>query len=175
MLSLSFTIAQTQDIDPLVTLVNSAYRGEISKQGWTTEADLLDGYRTDAAELQRLIASNDSMIILCKSGKELIGSVHIQSNEELVYLGMLAVKPTLQGGGVGKQLLQTAELAAQQNWVVSKFVMAVITTRQELIAFYERRGYQRTGTIKEFPINPALWTPKVAALQLELLEKIVTA
>jgi len=95
----------------------------------------------------------------------------LQKIEQQVYLGMLAVKPSLQGSGIGKQLLQAAELAAQQTWTVNKFVMAVITTRHELIAFYERRGYQRTGIIKAFPVNPALWMPKVEGLQLELLEK----
>lgn len=170
-LKLSFIKAEPQDAEQLAALINSAYRGEASKQGWTTEADLLDGYRTNTAELARLLASDDSMILLCKNSEELIGSVHLQKNEEKVYFGMLAVRPTLQGRGIGKQLLLAAELAAQQIWSVSTFVMAVITSRHELIAFYERRGYRRTGSINDFPLNPALWTAKVSGLQLELLEK----
>jgi len=170
-LELYFGKAELEDAERLAALVNSAYRGETSKQGWTTEADLLEGLRTDAAELVQLITSHDSMILICRNNAELIGSVHLQKTEQQVYLGMLAVQPSLQGRGVGKQLLQAAELAAQQTWTVNKFVMAVITTRHELIAFYERRGYQRTGIIKAFPVNPALWMPKVEGLQLELLEK----
>jgi len=86
---------------------------------------------------------------------------------------MLAVSPPLQGCGIGKQLLQAAELAALEAWAVNRFTMSVIPQRLELIAFYERRGYRRTGISKAFPENSELWTPKVDGLRLELLEKMV--
>ncbi|MDD2802451.1 MAG: GNAT family N-acetyltransferase [Methylococcales bacterium] len=172
-LTLTFSKAQQQDAEQLAALVNSAYRGEVSRQGWTTEVDLLDGRRTEAAELERLIADANSIILLCKHASELVGSIHLERNVEQVQFGMLAVNPSLQGRGIGKQLLQSAELAAQQAWPVNTFIMAVISSRHELIAFYERRGYRRTGITKAFPVNPALWTAKVADLQLEFLEKSV--
>lgn len=173
MLELIFSRAETADTEQLVTLINSAYRGESSRQGWTTEADLLDGRRTDSDEILSLLADDDSMIVLCKAGEALVGSVHLQRTGEQVWIGMLAVSPRLQGGGIGKQLLQAAEQAACQAWPVSRFGMSVIACREELIAFYQRRGYRRTGASKAFPVNPALWTPKVADLRLELLEKIL--
>lgn len=165
------TLATTQDAEQIAALVNSAYRGESSKQGWTTEADLLAGLRTDAEEILRLLLSDDSMFLRCKVEEELVGSVHLQKQAEQVCLGMLAVSPLLQGRGVGKQLLAAAEHAARETWGVKKSVMTVISCRSELLEFYERRGYRRTGVSKKFPVNPELWTPKVADLRLEILEK----
>lgn len=167
--------AEKRDAGQIAALINSAYRGESSQQGWTTEADLLAGLRTETEEILRLISSDDSMFLLCKAEAELIGSVHLQKQGEQVCLGMLAVSPLLQGRGIGKQLLLAAEQAAQQTWGVSKSVMSVISCRNELIAFYERRGYRRTGASKAFPVNPELWTPKVADLRLEILEKVLSA
>jgi ribosomal protein S18 acetylase RimI-like enzyme len=88
---------------------------------------------------------------------------------------MLAVNPSLQGHGIGKQLMREAERTALQTWGAGKAVISVISCRNELIAFYERRGYRRTGISKAFPVNPELWTPKVADLRLEILEKILPA
>ncbi len=165
--------AEKQDAEQIAALVNSAYRGESSKQGWTTEADLLAGLRIDIEEILRLISSDESMLLLCKAKAEVIGSVHLQKQAEQVCLGMLAVSPPLQGRGIGKQLLEAAEQAAQETWAVNKSVRSVIASRSELIAFYERRGYRRTGVSKAFPVNPELWTPKVADLRLEILEKVL--
>ncbi|HEY8099037.1 MAG TPA: GNAT family N-acetyltransferase [Methylobacter sp.] len=172
-MTLSISKAEKQDAGQIAALINSAYRGESSKQGWTTEADLLAGRRTDAEEILRLISTDDSIFLLCKTKAELVGSVHLQKQGTQVYLGMLAVSPTLQGKGIGKQLLEAAEQVAQETWAVNKSVMTVIACRIELISFYERRGYRCTGLSKEFPANPELWTPKVADLRLEVLEKVL--
>jgi len=170
-MTLSIAKAEKQDAERIAALVNSVYRGESSKQGWTSEADLLSGLRTNAEEILRLISSDDSMVLLCRAEAELIGSVHLHRQAEQVCLGMLAVSPSLQGRGIGKRLLAAAEQAAQEAWAVNKSVMSVISCRSELIAFYQRRGYRRTGVSKAFPVNPELWTPKVADLRLEILEK----
>ncbi|WP_333872875.1 GNAT family N-acetyltransferase [Methylobacter sp.] len=172
--TLSIYKAEKRDAGQIAALVNSAYRGESSRQGWTTEADLLTGRRTDAEDILRLISNDDSMFLLYKAGAELSGSVHVQKQAEQVDLGMLAVNPSLQGRGIGKQLLEAAEQAALETWGINKLVMTVISRRDELIAFYQRRGYQRTGASKEFPVNPELWMPKVADLRLEILEKVLS-
>ncbi|TAK60866.1 GNAT family N-acetyltransferase [Methylobacter sp.] len=172
-LTLSISKAEKQDAGQIAALINSAYRGESSQQGWTTEADLLAGLRTDTEEILQLISSDDSMILLCKAEAELVGSIHLQKQAGQVCLGMLAVSPPLQVRGIGKQLLEAAEQAAKQTWAVDKSVMSVISCRNELIAFYERRGYRRTGVSKVFPVNPELWMPKVAGLRLEILEKVL--
>ena len=168
-----FFKAEVRHTEQLVRLINSAYRGESSRCGWTTEADLLDGQRTDSEEILGLLADSNSMIMLCEDGGKLLGSVHLQKIADETHIGMLAVSPPLQARGIGKQLLQIAELTAIQTWETKRLVMSVIPYRLELIAFYERRGYKRTGVSKPFPIKPSLWTPKVADLTLELLEKIL--
>ena len=111
------------------------------------------------------------MILLCQLKDDVIGSVLLQKKETAAYLGMFVVKPGLQGGGIGKHLLQTAERTAQLEWNVRKIVMSVITLRPELIAFYQRRGYRRTGEVLPFPDDPAAGIPLVGNLQFEMLEK----
>ncbi len=169
--NLIFSMAKISDAEQIMALVNSAYRGESSMLGWTTEADLLDGRRTDIEEISRLLAHEDAIILLCKMDEILLGSVLLQQVDERVELGMFAVHPLYQGAGIGKQLLLKAELMAAQTWVAKRLIMAVISCRKELIEFYERRGYRLTGQCKPFPVNSALWTPKVDNLQLVYLEK----
>jgi len=169
--TLSFRRAVPADAPEIAALVNICYRGETSRQGWTTEADLLTGLRTDVEEISGLIVDDRFNILLCERGPELVGSVCIERQGEQAHLGLFVVRPNLQGQNIGKQLLAFAELTASQNWQVSKMAMAVISCRHELIAYYQRRGYQRTRIFREFPLNPALWQPQVENLQLEILEK----
>ena len=168
---LSFRKARIDETDFIVKLVNSAYRGESSKAGWTTEADLLDGQRTDPQEIAHLIQDENSVILLCIQGDEIIGSVNLQRKGEEAYLGMFVMRPTLQGGGIGKQFIQASEDFVRQDWESKKMTMSVITLREELIAFYERRGYQRTGEHQPFPKNVGNGIPKVENLEFEILEK----
>ncbi len=170
--SLSFRPARLEEAALIVKLVNSAYRGDSSRVGWTTEADYLDGQRTDEQEIQKLILDEKSMILLCLQGDEVIGSVLLEKKSmEAAYLGMFVVKPDLQGGGIGKHFIQAAEDIVQQRWGVTKMTMSVITLRMELIAFYERRGYRRTGDFLPFPDDPANGIQLVQGLQFEMLEK----
>ena len=168
-----FRKAVLTDAEAIVKLANMAYRGESSRSGWTTEADILDGLRTTVNEVERLIASQNTIILLYLNDSELCGSICLDMTQSAVHIGMFVVNPTLQANGIGKSLLAEAEKLAQRTWVVDKFQMHVITIRHELIAFYERRGYLPTGILSEFPVNPAIWQPKLADLQLEALEKIV--
>ena len=168
---LNFRLANTLDIEHIANLVNSAYRGDSSRVGWTTEADLLDGQRTDTDEISSLIESVNSVILLGVRDKEIITSLHLQQEGRHAHLGMFAIQPGLQGAGIGKLCLQQAENLVQQLWGVTTMQMAVITLRLELIAYYERRGYRNTGLLQPFPTSPRFGIPRVAGLQLTLLEK----
>jgi len=169
-----FKKAVLTDVEAIVKLVNMAYRGETSRAGWTTEADILDGLRTSVNEVEHLIASEDTIVLLCLNDDELLGSICVEKESAIAHIGMFVVNPTIQANGIGKRLLTEAESLAQHTWGIEQFQMHVITLRHELIAFYERRGYMRTGVLSAFPVNPDVWQPKLAGLQLEMLEKFIS-
>ena len=168
---LTFRKAREDEADLIATLTNSAYRGDSSRLGWTTEANLLDGQRTDSDEILSLIRNPQSMMLLCLQDNEVIGSLNLQKEGDSGYLGMLVVKPLLQGRGIGKEFIRAAELTALREWGVAKMTMTVISFRPELLGYYERRGYCRTGEFKAFPKDPRGGIPLVDGLQLEVLEK----
>lgn len=170
---LTFRIADKNDAPAITDLVNSAYRGDASRAGWTTEADLLTGVRVDAEDVRELIETENSLILLCLRDGVIIGSVNLLKTEDAAYLGMFAVNPLLQGGGIGKQFMQAAEELVKQRWGAKKMWMTVITTRHELIAYYERRGYQRTGRIVPFPAEVPEECRLVKDIQMEELAKIL--
>lgn len=172
--NLTFSYAHHTETAAIVALINSAYRGDISRLGWTTEADLLEGYRIDEAGILQLLDSPDSLIVLAKQRNYLLGSMLLQAVGRKVELSMFAVNPQHQRSGVGKKLLQQAEQTALETWQIHHSIMSVISCRHELIAFYQRRGYQLTEEVKHFPVNSALWMPKVERLQLAVMEKTLT-
>jgi predicted N-acetyltransferase YhbS len=168
-----FRRASKNDAEALAALVNSAYRGDSSRAGWTTEADLLGGQRTDVAEIAHLVGQADSVLLLCVSGGEIVGSVHVEKvDAATAYLGMLVIKPVLQGRGLGRCLMAEAERFVHAEWGATRVQMQVITLRHELIAYYVRRGYLRTGEVRPFPAtDPSFGLPKVEGLMFEVLEK----
>jgi ribosomal protein S18 acetylase RimI-like enzyme len=168
---LQFRQAAACDAVQIADLVNSGYRGEASRAGWTTEADYLVGQRTDASEVLALIDRRDAVILLCFINSTLVGSVQLELTGDAAYLGMFVIKPDLQGQGLGKRFMQAAEDYVKEEWRVAKVRMTVITLRHELIAYYKRRGYRRTGIFKPFPIEDKRSTALVDELKFEVLEK----
>ena len=146
------TQATIADAAELSALINSAYRGETSKKGWTTEADLLEGTRTSEEELISIIASSNHYLLKFIRDEKIIGSVLLIAKKDVLYLGMLTVSPELQNSGIGKQLLQAAEQLAQQL-ELSRIQMTVIGIRKELLAWYIRNGYEDTGAREPFPFG----------------------
>lgn len=160
------------DVMELVALVNSAYRGESSKKGWTTEADLLDGQRTDPESMMELIQKQGSVILKHTSENGTIDAcVNLQEQENKIYLGMLTVSPELQGSGIGKKMLKASEEYAREKGFKG-ICMSVISVRSELIAWYERHGYRNTGETKAFPAgDPRFGLPK-QFLEFIIMEKM---
>lgn len=165
--------ATAADVEEVVALVESAFRGEASRAGWTTEADLLDGRRTGPDEIGAIVADPDQVILLERDAAgALIASVNLRRDGERAWLGMLAVKPTLQRGGVGRRMLEAAEAWVREHWHSRAMRMKVIVQRAELIAWYERRGYRRTGeTAPFFYGDPRFGLPKRPDLAFVVLEK----
>lgn len=148
------------DVEELEMLINSAYRGESSKKGWTTEADLLGGIRIDKEAITELISRNDSVILKFTESGKIIGCVNLVTNGNSIYLGMLTVSPIEQGKGIGKELIISSERYARDAGI-KEIEMTVISKRTELIAYYERRGYKQTREKRPFPMNdPRFGEPK---------------
>lgn len=176
MTALQFRAATADDIDAIVELVTSAYRGDASRAGWTTEADLLDGARIDPEVLRADIERPRSVVLLATADGDgagrLLACAHVAIEDDAGYFGMFAVRPGLQGGGIGRGVLAECERIARDEWGMPAMRMTVITQRGELIAWYERRGYRRTGESKPFPYGDERFgIPKRDDLRFEVLEK----
>lgn len=170
--ALSFRYAVEADIPELVELVESAYRGDASRAGWTTEADYLEGQRTDADGVRQVINTPDSVLLVVERAGELIACCQLEHRGDHVYFGMFAVRPGLQGGGLGKEILAEAERRAREAWDAKEMRMTVVNVREELIAYYVRRGYRRTGELSPFPYGDERFgVPLRDDLAFELLVK----
>ena len=166
--------ATTDDIKELNKLVNSAYRGEESKKGWTTEAEILDGIRIDEQALEILLTRAGTTIFKStdNSGK-ILGTVCLEVKSHGLYLGMFAVSPVSQGLGIGKSLLTAAERFAFDN-NCDRIIISVISTRIELINWYKRHGYVATGGAIAFEeIEGRFGDPKVSFICLIEMEKVL--
>ena len=154
--------------------VNAGYRGESSRAGWTTEADLLDGTRTDPERLREEISKpNTRFEILRDPEGRILASVHlVHESPSTCYLGMLTVRPTKQGSGIGRRFLEHAEAVARE-WGCTRIRMNVIDLRAELIAYYKRRGYVQTGPAMPFHFDdPRMGVPKVHLQMVELVKLV---
>ena len=191
-----FRNATLADVSAVVFLVESAYRGDASRAGWTTEADILDGQRTDEIEIREIICGAHSRIRLAEQSSAgvqildqdqfhtpsqeralpqtaaLVGCVRIENAGDAGYIGMVSVLPTLQSAGIGRQLLHEAERVIRDELRLPRARMTVIGQRDTLIAWYQRRGYSLTGKQEKFPYGqPRAGTPRRDDLYFEVLEK----
>lgn len=169
------SVASDADLEAIATLVNSSFRGDSSRAGWTTEADLVGGQRTDPETLRDDLAARPGSVLLTmrdEPGEALLGSVWLEpKTPELWYLGMLTVRPDLQSRGLGRRMLEEAERYAVAHGA-RRIRMTVITVRDTLLEWYERRGYIRTGELIPFPYgNDRFGLPQRPDLQFEALEK----
>lgn len=169
---LTFRDATDADVDALVALIESAYRGDSSRAGWTTEADILEGQRTDPEGVRQVIKSPASRLLTVEQDGRIVACCQLEHRDSHAYFGMFAVSPTLQGAGLGKIVIAKAERLARAVWDVTEMHMTVISVREDLIAWYERRGYRRTGETTPFPYGDERFgIPQRDDLQFELLVK----
>jgi len=168
-----FRQATLADVPNLQPLVHHAYRGDSARVGWTHEADLLDAARIDEAALADSVADPAQVILLAERDGELIGCVHVtDKGNGLSYLGMLTVSATLQAQGLGRRLIDEAEALARDRFAASRMEMTVIVQRDELIAWYQRRGYRLTGERRPFPAtDPRFGVPRRSDLAFVVMEK----
>lgn len=164
--------ATQKDIPSLVPLINSAYRGEASKKGWTTEANLVSGdIRTDIMQMEELMNAAGVAFLVCENETGTPeGSVYLQKKENKLYLGMLSVLPEIQAKGIGKKLMHAAEDYARKEHCISIY-MRVISARHELIAWYEKLGYKNSGKTEPFESNK--YGTATRPLEFIIMEKMI--
>lgn len=169
----TFRPAATDDLTALHSLIESAYRGDSAKAGWTHEADLLDGQRTDEAELRDILTDPTRALLVAEVDGALTGCVQVaDQGQGLSYLGLLTVDPARQAGGLGRLLIEAAEAEAAARFAATRMEMTVIRQRAELIAWYERRGYRLTGETRPFPLDDERFgLPRTRELEFVVLEK----
>ncbi|GHD86242.1 GNAT family N-acetyltransferase [Streptomyces naganishii] len=168
----TFRDATDADVDTLVALIESAYRGDSSRAGWTTEADILQGQRTDPEGVLEVVESPDSRLLTVEQDGRVVACCQLEHRGAYAYFGMFAVSPALQGAGLGKAVIAEAERLARETWGATEMHMTVISVREDLIAWYERRGYRRTGRTTPFPYGDERFgIPQRDDLEFELLVK----
>lgn len=171
-MELAIRTANPDDAPAIVSLVNAAYRSGDSRTGWTHESRLVDGDRISREQVLALMVP-DSCVFVAAQDKQLLACVHLQVENGIAHIGMLATQPDAQVRGLGKAMLAYAERYAIEHYPVYHFEMVVIAERAELVAFYLRRGYQKTGRVKGYPVSAGVGVPKVPGLTIEVLQKPV--
>lgn len=166
-----FRVATAADVDAIARLANKAYRPAGAERGWTHEADLVAGDRTSAAQVAGLLRPGSSVLLLLIDGT-IAACVHVERAADACCIGMLATEPKWQNLGLGKRMLEQAERFAVDVWSARCLLMSVLSSRPELLAFYERRGYARTGELTAYPVGAGVGTPRSEALHVLSLEKM---
>jgi GNAT superfamily N-acetyltransferase len=164
-------LADTSDVPAICALINSAYRGDESKKGWSTETDLVGGGRTDEPTVTEMMTAGN-VFLVARDDEGLLASLHLENRGDHAYLGLLSVRPTQQATGLGRRMLAEAEGWVRREWGVRRMRISVVRQRTELVEWYERRGYVRTGEVWPFDINDERFgIPKVEGLEFCALEK----
>lgn len=170
---LQLRFACEADAKEIASLVNRAYRPSSDDTGWTHEANLVAGERTSTEQVLSLFNEQSTILLLC-FGPKIVACVHVQGGQSGAYIGMLATDPTMQAQGLGKQMIRHAEACAIERFKASVLRMSVLSSRPELLAFYERRGYVLTGDVEEYPLSAGVGQPMVAGIHVLSLEKTPT-
>lgn len=165
----TYRIAQPADAPALRALIESGYRGDSARKGWTNEADLLGGDRTTPAEVAAMVAAPEKRVLLAEQCGTLVGTVTITDlGQGLAYMGLLCIDPERQAGGLGRALVSEVERLAVREFAATRMELIVVDVREELIAWYERRGYTRTGELRPFPL------PMDVPFQMVVLERSIS-
>ena len=172
MSGVSLRLARPADADALADLIRSAYRGETSRAGWTSEADLVEGERISADQVRAMISGGGSLMLVAEQDGGIAACCQLQNQGAgLAYFGTFAVSPRAQGAGLGRQVMAEAERQAVTAFAATRLEMTVLAQQDKLIAYYERRGFRRTGETRPFPADPRYARPLRDDLHFVVLEK----
>lgn len=161
-------LANSSDDKEICKLLNLAYRG---KEGWTTESALVTGNRCNENDIASDINSPNNYLLVYRIENTISACISVQKTDGNASIGLFAVHPEFQNSGVGKTILKLAEQFAVSSFQPEKFIMGVLSSRTALIEYYERRGYNRNGSIKAFPVHLNVGIPVDPNLTIEELTK----
>lgn len=143
--------ARPSEVAEVVELVNDAYGRTQASSGWTSEDEILEGPRVQAADVEAILGDPEGAMLVAPVDREIVGCAHVLGLEPGVCeIGMLSVRPDRQAEGLGRAILARAERYAREERGAERIALHVLTVRKELIAWYERRGYERTGETRPF-------------------------
>jgi ribosomal protein S18 acetylase RimI-like enzyme len=166
--------ANVDDVDALMAMINAAYRPSSENAGWTHESKLVAGPRINRLQLLSAITEAAGVLLVKVSNNSIVACVQIQQQGVDAYIGMLTVSPSEQKIGLGKAMLDYAETYAIAEFSAERLIMVVLSARHELMEFYLRRGYARTGEVRAYPVDSGVGIPKTAGLMIETLAKYAT-
>lgn len=167
----TIVLADASQSAAIADLVNKAYRPDAGSRGWTHESGLVEGTRTSPEQVRQQLSPKSPMLVAIRND-EIVACVQITNDASDCWIGMLATHPSEQNSGIGKKMLMAAESYATAQFAPKRLMMAVLSSRAELLGYYQRRGYQLTGQISNYPIDAGVGTPLVSGLQvLELSKK----
>ena len=133
-----FRIAESADLEAVTALINLAF---------SVERFFVDRDRIDI-ETVRGLASKGKFILLDAAAAEnatITGCVYVEIKADRVYIGLLSVDPSRQRSGTGSRLMAAAEEHGREAGC--RFAdLRIVNIRQELPAFYQKRGYRESGT-----------------------------
>lgn len=166
-----FRNATPADIPAITRLINLSYRGAASDRAWTHEGSLFAENRTSEAEVEAMLSTPGSRFLLGFEGDALVCSTLLKLGGDNAYLGLLAVEPSLQGGGIGRRVLEECERLAREAGLRRMTMMVISSHRPELVAYYQRRGYRLTGRLGEFSRPAVRELAARSGMRLEWMEK----
>ncbi|RYE10358.1 MAG: GNAT family N-acetyltransferase [Hyphomicrobiales bacterium] len=153
MIDYRFAFATPADVPALALLIERAYRGPEAAKGWTNEAEILTGPRSSPEEIAGLIADPEARFLVALDGDRPVACALLKRHGTGAYFGMFAIDPAVQGGGLGKLMMTRADAAVRELWNANYLRLSVISLRDQLIAWYERRGFVQTGQHEPFPFD----------------------
>ena len=169
---ITISTADSKDVDEALDTINISYRSTESSRGWTHELDLLEGdARTSREHLLGITNDARQALLIAKEGKVIVGTVHLRKENDRLYVGLLCVHPNNQDQGIGRLLLQEAENYAVVHGI-PRLYMVVLSERQELIDWYQRRGYILTDKKEPFSVDPRFGRPTRDLFVVELEKTI---
>jgi ribosomal protein S18 acetylase RimI-like enzyme len=172
MTGVSIRPARPGDADVLTDLIRSAYRGQDSRAGWTSEADLVEGERISRDQVLAMISAGGSVLLVGEDAGQIVACCQLRNEGAgLAYFGTFAVSPQAQGAGLGRRLMAEAERQAVAAFAATRLEMTVLAQQDKLIAYYERRGFRRTSETRPFPADPRYARPLRDDLYFAVLEK----